>query len=605
MKKVLLGAATALYFYGTASVHANNIQVGTVVLQNQDVSAGANNVANFTEAKFDLSWENAWRRNTGPANWDAAWVFVKYRIGTGNYFHARVSPNAAHHSYDAATSSHAITIQPSADSLGVFVYLSNTGTASTLDIKDLTLRWLYRTNGLAPVGDNDQVTVQVFAVEMVFVPQGSFYLGDGNRTTTNISTNAFRMSGNASVVDRNDAFLITSEGAINFSDNAATGNVWDPTSGSATAGWQAYTLPAGYPKGFQAFYCMKYDVTTRQYVDFFNTLPMTGSARGNRRVAPSNTFNNRTRFSWNGVATSDATVGVSGTNSHGWVGVQHISVEDALSYMDWAALRPMTELEFEKACRGNDATFGPLYPIPFEYAWGNATIHASSIPTTATSAWTATHVASIGNAAETVTTAYHTSTNNWYCNYGFGITTASDILRGPVRAGFFSSKNPFPAADPRRTAGATYYGIQEMSGNLLKLVISTAVLNTSSDVRMKPSSYTGQHGDGELDLTTGRFNQSNWTYPQQGGQNTTGAGGGMNPMLKGGFWRTTSTNNLSVSFRPPATYSVANTTSTAQIISNNCGMATTGSILLTFTTKPAIAETSSNFLGIRAVRTAP
>jgi len=603
MKKVLLGAIAALYFYGTASLHANNIQVGTVVLQNQNVTAGANNVANFTEAKFDLSWENAWRRNTGPSNWDAAWVFVKYRIGTGNYFHARLSPTAAHHSFDAATSSHAITIQPSTDSLGVFIYLANTGTADTLDIKDLTLRWLYRTNVLAPVSDNDQVTVQVFAVEMVYVPQGSFYIGDGNRTTTNISANAFRKSNNGSVVDRFDAFLVTSEAAINFADNSATGNVWDPTSGGAAVGWQAYTLPADYPKGFQGFYCMKYDVTTRQYVDFFNTLPMTGNARANRRVAPANTLNNRTRFSWVTPATNDATIATN-VNSHGWVGVQHISVEDALSYMDWAALRPMTELEFEKACRGNDATFGPLYPIPFEYAWGNATLHLASVPQTATSAWTGTHVGSAGTSSETVTTAYHTGASNWYCNYGYGVTAASDVLRGPVRAGFFSSKNPFPAADPRRTAGATYYGIQEMSGNLLKLVISTAILNTSSDTRMKPSSYTGQHGDGELDLTTGRFNQSNWTYPQQGGQNTTGAGGGMNPILKGGYWRTTTTNTMSVSYRPPVTYSVANTTSATQITSNNSGMTPSGTTTLTFATKPAVTETS-NLMGIRAVRTAP
>ncbi len=40
---------------------------------------------------------------------------------------------------------------------------------------------------------------------------------------------------------------------------------------------------------------------------------------------------------------------------------------DGATYADWAGLRPMTELECEKACRG------PVYPVTGEYAWGNTT----------------------------------------------------------------------------------------------------------------------------------------------------------------------------------------------------------------------------------------
>jgi formylglycine-generating enzyme required for sulfatase activity len=36
---------------------------------------------------------------------------------------------------------------------------------------------------------------------------------------------------------------------------------------------------------------------------------------------------------------------------------------DVAAYLDWAALRPMTELEFEKVCRG------PENRIAGEYAW--------------------------------------------------------------------------------------------------------------------------------------------------------------------------------------------------------------------------------------------
>ena len=41
-----------------------------------------------------------------------------------------------------------------------------------------------------------------------------------------------------------------------------------------------------------------------------------------------------------------------------------LSWMDLAAYLDWAALRPMTELEFEKICRG------PNPPIAGEYVWG-------------------------------------------------------------------------------------------------------------------------------------------------------------------------------------------------------------------------------------------
>ncbi|MCS7153885.1 MAG: hypothetical protein NZ989_08070, partial [Bacteroidia bacterium] len=40
----------------------------------------------------------------------------------------------------------------------------------------------------------------------------------------------------------------------------------------------------------------------------------------------------------------------------------NLSYTDLLSYLDWAGLSPMTEFEYEKACRG------PNIPIAGEYA---------------------------------------------------------------------------------------------------------------------------------------------------------------------------------------------------------------------------------------------
>ena len=43
-----------------------------------------------------------------------------------------------------------------------------------------------------------------------------------------------------------------------------------------------------------------------------------------------------------------------------------ISWDDGCAFADWAGLRPYTELEFEKACRGQKK------PIPADFPWGTA-----------------------------------------------------------------------------------------------------------------------------------------------------------------------------------------------------------------------------------------
>lgn len=60
---------------------ANNFTVSNVGI------SGQNDAQNFKLIDFDISWENSWYINGGPNNWDAAWVFVKYRLKTENTWH--------------------------------------------------------------------------------------------------------------------------------------------------------------------------------------------------------------------------------------------------------------------------------------------------------------------------------------------------------------------------------------------------------------------------------------------------------------------------------------------------------------------------------------
>jgi hypothetical protein len=79
MKKSLYSfLPVLLLILAVSNLSANNIQVSNTKLTLQNTTDG------YTLVQFDLSRENSWRISSGPANWDAAWVFVKYRITAAN-----------------------------------------------------------------------------------------------------------------------------------------------------------------------------------------------------------------------------------------------------------------------------------------------------------------------------------------------------------------------------------------------------------------------------------------------------------------------------------------------------------------------------------------
>jgi formylglycine-generating enzyme required for sulfatase activity len=202
---------------------------------------------------------------------------------------------------------------------------------------------------------------------------------------------------------------------------------------------------------------MKYEVTQQQYIDYLNCLPraeqikrvasdISGTTVTNRFVM-SNTF---TMSNGNSIK-CNATIPPAPTpvtfycdynnnavgNEAGdgqWKACNYLSWDDLNSVLLWSGLRPMTELEFEKVCRG------PLYPVTGEYAWGT------------TSVTNATAVQSPGTNSESVTAA---TANN------------SQLAIGPLRVGCFAN-----GTSSREQAGAAYYGAMNMSGNVLERVVN-------------------------------------------------------------------------------------------------------------------------------------
>jgi len=128
------------------------------------------------ELKFDVTWMGSWRTSTAPGNWDAVWLFVKFRVGGGPWQHARL--NSSGHLAPSGTTLTTGLIDSAAPFnltanpvVGAFVYRSSNG-AGTLILSDVVLNWNFAANGVV---SGNAVDVKVYGIEMAYVPQGEFY----------------------------------------------------------------------------------------------------------------------------------------------------------------------------------------------------------------------------------------------------------------------------------------------------------------------------------------------------------------------------------------------------------------------------------------------
>lgn len=438
---------------------SNNITISNTTI------ASRNTIAGYALIQFDISWDNSWRTSSGPSNWDAAWVFIKFRVkGEEDWLHASLNWSDGTGTGDGHTVPAGATIKGAKDltgvSFGVFIYSTGDKAQGPANYDGVQLRWKYEIDGVA---DTDLVEICVFGIEMVYVPEGGFELGNHPELSGAFYTSP--------AVPPN-AFNVTSEAlAIPIS----------PVSGlyyGATGGDQAGSISSAFPKGYKAFYCMKYEITQEQYVEFL--LKVTEGQAGARAYTL-------------GANRHDIT-GVFGTYTTGspYLACNYLSWGDLAAYLDWAALRPMTELEYEKACRGTVSS------LPFELAWGAP--FGTSQPYT------------LENAAledEGIETNFNIALGN------FSHAGTDGALDGPLRVGIFAAH---PSNNGRITAGATYYGIMEMTGNLYEQAVTVG--NATGRL------FTGAHGDGSL-AANGNSNVAGWP-----GTDAVGAG------LRGGSWNT-------------------------------------------------------------------
>ena len=473
---------------------SNNILVSNISL------TARNKSTQTVLVQFNLNWQNSWRTSAAPFNWDAAWVFVKYKVGNGDWKHATLS-STGHTIPSGATSTQS-------DATGLFIYRSADGTG-TFSPSGIQLLWNYGTDG---ADYNYKITVRVYAVEMVYNQVGGFQAGSSainngelrraNDITSSGTASTFTITGTTPTVQGNSS-------SATPTNIAAYNNTANDLTGTSTA-----SLASGYPTGFNAFYAMKYEISQQQYVEFLNTLTYTqqaartiaapSSAAGTPALIASNANRNGIDIQTPGTSATVPAIYACNLNGNGTfnesddgqhIASNYLSWDDLVAYLDWAALRPMTELEYEKSCRGNQN------PAASEFAWGNTS---------------ATALSGLSNANNMSETASNTSANIAYNN---------SFTSGPVRTGIFAT-----GSTSRATSGSGYYGNMELSGNLWERVVTVG--NAAG------RAFSGANGNGAL-TAGGTADVSGWP----------GAAG---TGWKGGSWLNTTTNAATTSDRAQA-----------------------------------------------------
>ncbi|MBK8575033.1 MAG: SUMF1/EgtB/PvdO family nonheme iron enzyme [Elusimicrobia bacterium] len=318
------------------------------------------------------------------------------------------------------------------DRVGLFVRRAAEG-AGPVAVENVRAVFNFSDHGLLRT---TKVKMQALAMEMVYVAEGDFAAGSGGTEVSSFTL---------TTINTNQA-------------NAVPAGVG--TKGGKAGGYpEGQTAPnVNWPNGYSAFYCMKYEISQGQYADFLNML--TATQAGNRYSVSSSGY----RYTISGThPTFTATAPDRACNFISWA--------DGSALADWSGLRPMTELEYEKACRG------PLMPVANEYAWGTVTITAT------------TAIGADGTGSDTAT--------GGNCNYD------ASSPNGPYRVGIYAT-----GSSTREQAGASYWGIMELSGNVWERSVTIG--------HATGRAFTGLMGDGVL-TTSGNANVSLWPGTDAGG----------------------------------------------------------------------------------------
>ena len=378
-------------------------------------------------AWITISWKNAWRNDK---NYDAAWIFFKVNTGDENRakLHGFIRKDISLvHNYVNNTINPLFFVPEDGAGFMIFPDKKYRGDVSwriklELDMSKIT--------GLSSEG---LVHAFPYGIEMVYIPQGAFYAGEAD-TLTQHREGAFFEYGT------NDFYKINSEAAINV--GTTKGDLYYNNDNQPDyRGDMKGPVPAAFPKGFNAFYVMKYEVTQGDYVSFLNAVGDFFS----RNRAP---FGGKMYYKDRGSIFFED--GLYKTNEPNRPAT-FLSWDDDCAFADWSGLRPMTELEYEKACRG------PQKPaVSNGFPWGT-------------------------NSKEKL--------SRYYDNNG------DLVLQPPLKEKDINDTN-------LDLFGASYYWVMDLNTSLWERCVTTG--------NAKGRSFEGTHGDGRLQGYSGNATNVDW-----------------------------------------------------------------------------------------------
>ena len=479
---------------GVCCVQGAGLQISGVHLSGQNLSTGTCRII------YNLSWANSWRMSTetGLPGHDAVWVFARFRVFGGQWqpCHLELTGHSAGIGtplqWLAGTVTPHSTHHPVSNPVvGLMIGRGQSGNG-TVSAVELALHWNYRLQGLS---DTEVVEVAVYGTEMVYVPAGPFWLGSGGDEAGRFYHMSDSLEQRLPVAVGSDSLIVRTASTSGYASGGSSGSSGasgfpsgtGPTSAAAGALGSprglcrsiesaAYSggvqLPADFPVGYRAFYIMKYELSQSQYRDFLNSLPYSeqhartdGSpdrAAGTPVLGSGHRQTIRIRLpgrpglsgaifgcdaNQNGVYDEASDGSGTACNSLNWA--------DLSAYLDWAGLRPITEGEFEKACRG------PQFPHPGEFPWGSA----GAVP------------------ADTLMSAFTDSESA--IEAANCIVGSQAFVAGPARVGAVGD-----TLAPRSSTGRSWYGVADLGGNVREWVVE---MGNPGSLSMRSI-----HGDGYL-----------------------------------------------------------------------------------------------------------
>jgi formylglycine-generating enzyme required for sulfatase activity len=194
------------------------------------------------------------------------------------------------------------------------------------------------------------ISMRPFGVRMVYVPEGPFHLGSGGLEPGGF----YRYSDGSQHIE---PYLVTDPGTI--PTGRQSGRLWTRKYGGRLE--EGGEIPASFPSGFGAFYCMKHQIAPAQYAAFLNALPEKQADEryaGKERWAVEKRDGKvgRGRVHYSGgqghVVRTDDGYSSKSSAARAGPGCFGLSWADGAAFAAWAGLRPITELELEKAVRG-------------------------------------------------------------------------------------------------------------------------------------------------------------------------------------------------------------------------------------------------------------